>query len=295
MTDNLRGALWMLLAMAGFAVEDMLFKLITRDISPGFALAIFGLSGMVLFAALSRRAGEPVLHPQTFRPRLLLRSGFEIAGRLFFALALAYTPLSSTAAILQASPLVVTFGAALFLGEKVGMRRWTAMAMGLAGVLLILKPTPEAFRLDALLALAAMIGFSGRDLATRAAPQGVSRWQLGTLGFAVLLIAGTILMLTTGVPGHLPQPATWGLLAAETLFGVLAYTALTLAIQTGEISVVAPFRYLRLLVALLFAYFLFGERPDLWTLAGAVLIVGSGIYTLLRSGRVASPPPPTRP
>ena len=287
MSDNLRGALWMLLAMMCFACEDVLFKIITQEVSPGLALMVFGVLGMAIFAGMSRRAGEAVFHAQTLRPRLMIRSGFEIAGRLFFALALAYTPLSSTAAILQAAPLVVTFGAVLVFGEVVGWRRWTAMSVGLVGVLLILQPTPSAFRLDALFAVVATIGFAARDLATRAAPPSVSRWQLGTLGFLVLLIAGGLLVLVGGDALTVPSPFTAGLLLTETIIGVIAYTALTLAMKTGEVSVVSPFRYSRLLVALLFAVFLFGERPGVWTLAGAALIVASGTYTLLRNGRTA--------
>jgi drug/metabolite transporter (DMT)-like permease len=289
-SDNLRGSLFMVLAMMCFAGEDAFFKTVTADIAPGFALAIFGALGMVAFVALSLNAGEAVLNPEMVRPRLLIRSGFELTGRVFFALALAFTPLSTTSAILQATPLVVTLGAALVLGEKVGARRWSAMAVGFCGVLLILRPTPEAFRVDALLAVAGMIGFAGRDLATRAAPPSVSRYQLGTLGFFVVLSAGVILMVVAGDAPQLPPLRDLVMLGITAVFGVSAYTALTLAMRTGEISVVAPFRYSRLLVALVIAFFVFGERPDLWTLAGGVLIVGSGIYTLLRSGRKAAVP-----
>ncbi|MBT9384054.1 DMT family transporter [Pseudooceanicola sp. CBS1P-1] len=277
----------MLAAMMGFAVEDALFKVITRDVSPGEAMAVSGLCGIVLFSLLSARAGEPVLHEQTFGRRLMLRSVLEIAGRLFFGLALAYTPLSSTSAILQAAPLVVTAGAVVFFGEKVGPRRWSAICIGLLGVMMILRPTPEAFRADALLAVAATLGFAGRDLGTRAAPKGVSGWQLGTLGFIMLMLAGVILMIVQGLAPVWPRPGTMGLMALEAVAATSAYAALTRAMQTGEIAVVSPFRYTRLIAALAFAVLVFGERPDLWTLGGGLLIVVSGIYTLLRSGKKA--------
>ncbi|MWD29049.1 EamA family transporter [Aquicoccus sp. SCR17] len=272
-------------AMVFFGIEDALFKSVTESYPPGLALALFGLTGLVLYALQSLRAGEQVLHPEALRPRLLLRSGVEIAGRLFYALALAFTPLSATTAILQATPLVVTAGAALILGEKVGPRRWLAMGVGFAGVLLILRPTPEAFRLDALLAVAGMLGFAGRDLATRASPPAVSARQLGTLGFLVVTTAGLILLPFDSAAPRLPDASEGLRLVLTGAVGVTAYRLLTGAMRSGEIGVVAPFRYFRLLVALVLGLAIFGERPDLWTWAGSTLIVGSGLYTLARSRR----------
>lgn len=272
----------MVAAMLCFSVEDALYKKATASVSPGLALALFGLGGTVLYILLAFRAGEAAITPVMFQRPLMIRSGFELAARLFFALALAFTPLSTTSAILQASPLVVTLGAALFLGEAIGARRWSAMAVGFLGVVLILRPSPEAFRLDAMLAVIAMVCFSARDLATRAAPPAVSRWQLGTSGYAAVCAAGIVIMLVRGEAIVLPSGISLLVLAATAVVGVTAYTLLTQAMRTGEIAVVAPFRYTRLLAALAIAMVFFGERLDLWMLAGAVLIVGSGIYTLLR-------------
>lgn len=280
----------MVVAMALFAVEDALFKSVAPGLPPGEATLIFGCTGTLLYILLTLRAREPVLHPAILRRPLLIRTGFEIVGRLFFALSLAYTPLSVTSSILQAAPLVVTAGAALILQEQVGARRWIAMAVGFLGVLMILRPTPDAFRADALLAVAGMIGFAMRDLYTRASPPAVSTNQLGVLGFAVIIVAGLVMLPFDPAPPRLPSGTELGRLLLTGLVGVTAYTALTRAMRTGEISVVAPFRYSRLLVALFFAFLFFGERPDLWTLAGGALIVCSGIYTLIRSGRVPSGP-----
>ncbi|MAB08200.1 MAG: EamA/RhaT family transporter [Rhodobacteraceae bacterium] len=278
----------MVVAMTLFAVEDALFKSVAPGLPPGEATLIFGLTGTTIYILLTLRAGEPVLHPAILQPSLMLRTMFEIIGRLFFALSLAYTPLSVTSSILQAAPLVVTAGAALLLKERVGPARWIAMAVGFAGVLMILRPTPEAFRPDALLAVAGMIGFAMRDLFTRASPPAVSTNQLGVLGFAVIIVAGLLLLPFDPAPPRLPLAGELGRLLLTGVVGVSAYTALTRAMRTGEVSVVAPFRYSRLLVALLFAFVFFGERPDLWTLLGGALIVATGIFTLLRSNRRAT-------
>ncbi|WP_256444142.1 DMT family transporter [Citreicella sp. C3M06] len=283
MSGNALGALFMCVSMFLFAVEDALFKSVTPGLPPGEATLIFGVTATAIYIALTLHAREPVLHPAILRPTLLIRTFFEIMGRLFFALALAWTPLSVTSAILQAAPLVVTAGAALLLGERVGPARWIAMAIGFAGVILILRPTPDAFRIDALLALAGMVGFAMRDLFTRASPPAVSANQLGVIGCSVIIVAGLIMLPFDPAPPRMPEAGELLRLVLTGSVGAAAYFALTRAMRAGEVSVVAPFRYSRLLVALGFAYVFFGERPDLWTLAGGLLIVTSGIYTLLRA------------
>lgn len=273
----------MCVAMFLFAVEDALFKSVAPGLPPGEATLIFGVTATAIYILLTLRAKEPVLHPAILRPTLIIRTAFEIMGRLFFALALAWTPLSVSSAILQAAPLVVTAGAALLLKERVGAARWVAMTIGFAGVLLILRPTPDAFRLDALLAVAGMIGFAMRDLFTRASPPAVSANQLGVIGCSVIIAAGLIMLPFDPAPPRLPAAGELARLIATGSVGAAAYFALTRAMRAGDVSVVAPFRYSRLLVALAFAFVFFDERPDLWTLAGGTLIVASGIYTLVRS------------
>ncbi|MBY6113121.1 DMT family transporter [Mameliella alba] len=286
MTDNLKGSLWMMLAMLGFGVEDAFFKAATGSggITPGMGTVQFGLMAMAIYAIMARQAGIPLWDPAYLRRGLLIRTGFEILGRLFFALSLAYTPLSTTSAILQAAPLVVMASAGLILGEKIGPRRWAAMAVGFIGVLLIIRPSPAGIEANAIFALLGMIGFAGRDVATRTAPAHIRPAQLGVLGFAVVTCAGLVIMAFEPAITRPSLPAI-ALICGTALSGVIGYSALTAAMRTGEVSVVAPFRYSRLLVALILAYTVFGERPDTLTLAGAALIVGSGIYSLWRDGR----------
>jgi drug/metabolite transporter (DMT)-like permease len=131
------------------------------------------------------------------------------------------------------------------------------------------------------LAVVGLLGFAGRDLATRAAPQGLSNRQLGALGFAMLATAGAILLAVTG---GAKVPSGLGLLqlAGGTVFGTAGYHALTYAMRTGEVSAVTPFRYTRLIFAMVLAMVLFRERPDLATWIGAALVVGSGLFALTR-------------
>lgn len=282
--DNLRGAIWMVGAMAFFAVEDMFIKAAARHMPLGQVILIFGLVGAATFALLAARKGERILHPAAFSRPLLIRSSFEVAGRLFYSLAIALTPLSVASAILQATPLVVVAGAALLFGEKVGWRRWTAILVGFAGVLVILRPGVDGFTPLSLVTVLGLIGFAGRDLATRAAPKVLSNLQLGVYGMAMLALAGAILLAVSG-GASLPDPTGAALVAGTAAFGVSGYFALTVAMRTGDVSAVTPFRYTRLVFAMVLGIAVFGERPDAATLAGSALIVGAGLYALLRGRR----------
>ena len=127
--DTLRGSLLMALAMAAFAVEDMIIKSVAGAMPTGQVLIVFGLGGMAIFAVVARAQGSTLWHPGFCTRPLLWRCVAEVSGRLFFTLAIVLTPLSLASAILQATPLVVTAGAVIFFGETVGWRRWLAMTL----------------------------------------------------------------------------------------------------------------------------------------------------------------------
>jgi drug/metabolite transporter (DMT)-like permease len=218
---------------------------------------------------------------------VMLRNFSEAGGSAAFVSALALTSLSGASAIQQATPLAVTLGAALFLGEKVRWRRWTAIVIGLVGVLLIIRPGMSDFDPGSLLALLSVFLLAARDLASRAVPPDVSSMQLAAWGMLSLVPAGLLMLLVTGTaPAGVAAPDLIRLLAI--LFaGGGAYYAIVLATRIGELSAVMPFRYARLVFALVLAYFVFGERPDGPMLLGSGLIVGTGLYTLWRTAQQA--------
>lgn len=270
--------------MALFTLEDMFLKTAMAQIHVGLGLMIFGAGGLAVFLIWARLRGEPVLHPAMRQPPMLWRSGSEVMGRLFYTLAFALAPLSLVTAILQATPLVVALGAVVFFAEQVGWRRWLAIASGFLGVLIILRPGTEAFDVTAIFALLGMLGFAGRDLATRASPASMTNAQLGVLGFAMLIVSGLILTAFTGL-GPLPDPKAQAALGAAVGVGVLAYTCLTASMRVGEVSLTVPWRYTRLVFAMVLGMIVFGERPDAATLIGSAIIVLSGLYTLHRATR----------
>lgn len=285
-SDNMRGAALMVVAMLGFALEDMSLKMAMRVVPVGEALVIFGVLGMFSFIGLAQSRGQRVFHPAVLSKVMALRAVSEVLGRLGYTLGFVMIPLSNASAILQATPLVVVAAAAMIFGEKVGWQRWLAVVIGFIGVLIILRPGVEGFSAGSIFAVVGMLGFAGRDLATRAAPPVLSNFQLGIYGFFMLIPSGLILI---ALSGDVMIPETyelrWITLAAAV--GVLAYWALTSAMRLGEISVVTPFRYTRLPFALIAGAMIFDERPDWPMLLGGVLIVGSGIYTLTHARAAA--------
>jgi drug/metabolite transporter (DMT)-like permease len=294
-SHNLAGAAWMIASMAGFAVEDAFLKSAATHLPLGQVLTMMGIMGVLCFGGLAIGRGEKPIPQGLFSGTMIIRTGFEIVGRLFYGLAVALTPISTASAILQATPLVVVLGAAFLFGEKVGALRWLLITLGFVGVLIIIKPgygssgiagsDETGFTALSLLAVVGVIGFAGRDLATRAAAPSLSMAQLGVAGFLALIFAGMILLVWQG-GAALPSAMAWAQVAGTTVFGVLGYGALTQAMRTGQVSAVTPFRYSRLLFAMILGVVVFGERPDGTTMLGATLIVGCGVI-LMASGRRA--------
>jgi drug/metabolite transporter (DMT)-like permease len=284
--ENLRGAILMTAAMLGFAIEDMFIKLLAATVPLGMVLILLGAGGALVFAVLALLRGDALFSRDLLARSVLIRNSGELIGTIGFITAIALTPLSSASAILQATPLVVTLGAALFLGEQVGWRRWSAILAGFAGVLLIIRPGLAAFEPLSLFAVLGVIGLALRDIATRTVPRSISSMQLSTYAFATLVPAGFGMLAFTGQSLRMLTPLEGLLMAAALGFGVLAYYAIVAAMRMGDVAVITPFRYSRLVFALIFGVLFFGERPDAATLAGSALIVASGIYTFWREARL---------
>jgi len=220
---NLKGALLMVLAMFCFSLEDMAVKQAAAHMPVGQILTLFGFAGTMIFAGLTWQRRERVFHPVMAERVMVIRAGFEVLGRVFFTLSLALTALSTTSAILQATPLMVAAAAVVIFREPVSLSRWALIALGFLGVLLVIRPGLDGFSPLSILAVLGMIGFAGRDLATRAASPVLSYAQLGVTGFAALLLSGLLLSVYDGY-WIMPQLTDLGYIIMASLVGVAAYT-----------------------------------------------------------------------
>ncbi|MBU0782080.1 MAG: drug/metabolite transporter (DMT)-like permease [Loktanella salsilacus] len=283
--DNLRGSILMVLAMLGFALEDMFMKQMANALPTGQILAMLGLGGGLIFAIVCWVQGQSLLARDVLHPMVLLRNFGEVFGTVGYVSAVILTPISSASAIFQATPLFVTLGAALFLQESVGWRRWVAIAVGFCGVLLIIRPGLDSFQPASLFAVQGVIFLGIRDLATRRIPRSISSMRLSTYAFAVIVPTGLVLMAVMGDSFAVPSGTDSWRIAGSIAAGVLGYYALVTATRLGDMSHIAPFRYSRLVFALIVGTTVFGERPDLATLIGAAIIVGSGTYAAIREGQ----------
>lgn len=282
--DNLRGIGLMILAMVGFTLADSFVKAAARDLPVGQILALLGAIGGTVFALMTRAQGHRAFARDFFSGGVILRNASEIWGTVCYVTALSLIDLSTASAIIQATPLTVTMGAVLLLGEQVHWRRWSAIFVGFVGVLIILRPGGSSFEPASIWAVFGMFGLAMRDLSTRMVPKDMPTMRISTYGMAMLLPAGLVLMAT----GQTPQPISllnWGQIIGLVCISMLGYWAITAAMRVGDVSVVAPFRYTRILFALVVGAVVFGERPDMWTIIGVAITIAAGIYAFLRERR----------
>ena len=285
--NNLNGILLVIAAMAAFTLEDMFIKQLSQDLPVGQILIMLGAGSATVFATLVAAKRQNLFAAAAWKPAALLRALSEAVGALCFASALALVDISTVAAVFQALPLVITMGAALFFNEQVGWRRWSAITVGFIGVLMIIRPELSGFEPASLLVLASVFAIAARDLLTRLTDSSVSSAVVSFQGFASLIPAGVVLLLFT--PGEVAvlDGAQSMMILGGILFGVMGYYGIVVAMRVGDASAVTPFRYSRLLFSILAGMVMFNERPDFMTLAGASLIIGSGMYTFIREHRLA--------
>jgi drug/metabolite transporter (DMT)-like permease len=281
MTDNARGALMMALGMAAFTFSDAVMKLIGQSLPLFQAVLMRGVLVSALFMAIAWRAGA-LVGPVAPRDRglMALRVVAEAMCAWFFFLALFNMPLANVIAIFQALPLAIVAAGAIFFGERVGWRRWLMIALGFVGVLMIVRPGTEGFDRFSVYALLSVAAVTVRDLATRRMSRGVPSLRVAFWSaFGVTLFAAAGSLTEDWVP---PDGRLLGLLALGAGFILGGYLMSIMAVRHGELAVVTPFRYTGLVWALLLGWFVFGDWPDGMTLAGAAVIVATGLYTLWR-------------
>ena len=241
-TDNTAATLLMVGAMAAFAVEDLFLKRAAMALPPGQVIAMMGLGGALVFWAMAAFKGQKVLTLRALKGAPFVRSLSEAGATMLYITALALIPLSVNSALLQASPLVVTMGAALFLGEPVGWRRWTAIGVGFAGVLIVLQPWNDGFQAAGILTVFCVVALASRDLSTRAMPTDIGTFPLVSWAYMALVPAGVILMAIGGHALTAIDPTRWFDLAMALISGLFGYYAVTAATRMGEAAVIAPFR-----------------------------------------------------
>ena len=281
MTNNIYGALFMTLSMLSYAANDVLMKYSGYSLplfQSIFLRGIFVISFLTIIAYFRKELFITVQKKQM--KFICLRALGDIAATICFLTALFNMKIANATAILQSLPLAITLVAALFLKEKVGWRRWSAIIVGFIGMLIIIRPTSSGFSIYSIIALLSVAFIVLRDLSTRQLSSKIPSVFVALMTSIGVAISGLIFM-----PFEIwLSPSTQQVLilcyaACFLVFGILFSV---MCMRIGEVGFVSPFRYSILLVAIVFGIFFFNEYPDNYTIIGSGIIILTGLYTLYR-------------
>ncbi|HET7715325.1 MAG TPA: DMT family transporter [Bauldia sp.] len=285
--DNLRGILAISAANLLFLINDTLIKLASPVMPLGEILFIRGLFATILLVPIVMAADVLKFAPMLWNASLAWRTVAEVFAALLFILALFNIPIANINAILQVVPLMVTACAAIFLGEKVGWRRWAAIFVGFLGVLIVIRPGLGGFDAYSFVALGSMVFITLRDLTTRTMPRGIPALLVALVTAVAVCLTGPVFGVLANETWVVPDGAALLLVGGAALFLIGGYLFAVDFMRHGDIAVVAPFRYIVILWAIIVGYLVWREVPDLAMIVGTSLVIASGIYTIHRERRIA--------
>ena len=279
-TAALRGIALMVFGSMLLTLNDAILKWLVADYPVGQLIFLRAWFVAIPIAVIAWRSGG-LSSLRVVDPRgHVIRALFVICSSYSFMTALRFMPFPEATAILFASPLFVTALSVPVLGEKVGWRRWTAVCVGFAGVLLIIRPTGDAFQMAALLVLASALFGGLRDLTTRRITARESSTAILVTTTTIVGLSGLLSLPVTD--WRMPAPADLALLAITgTLMGS-AHFCLIECFRQAEAALVAPFKYSALLWAGVLGWLMWRHVPDAWAMLGAGIVVASGLYILHR-------------
>jgi S-adenosylmethionine uptake transporter len=285
LSENIRGAAFMVGAMTAFTINDAFMKALSDEVHLFQAIFMRGVGVVACLTALCWAMGQ--LRFDMARRDwglIVLRSLAEAGGAYFFITALFNMPIANVSAILQSLPLTVSLAGALFLREPLGWRRIVAIAIGFCGVLLIVQPGGEDFNIYGIYAVASVACVTVRDLAVRRMSRSVPSVMVALVAAFTVMLMGLVGSIWADWQ-PMTTKASLQMLGATT-FVIGGYVCSVAAMRVGEISFVAPFRYASLLVALVLGYVVFRDFPGLLALSGAAVVVLTGLFTLYREARL---------
>ncbi len=284
--DALRGGASMALAMLAFIINDTMIKVVGTNLPLGEMLMVRGAFVVIIITSMAAATGALRRYAGIFSRAVALRTAADVATTFVYLTALLHMPIANATAINQAVPFVIVVLSAVFLGERVGIRRLSAVVVGFCGVLLVVKPASSDFNFYSLFALASMFTISLRDIVTRRIPAAVPSILVALSNALGVTVCGAIY---TMFEGWRPlTPTETGVLLACALSIAVAYTFMVLTVRLAHVSTTAPLRYTIIVWSLLAGFLVFGDTPDITALAGIALIAGSGLYTLVRERRLKS-------
>ena len=267
----------MITAMGCLTLADLLIKIASQTLPIGQVMIFYGVGSIIVFWSLMGIKGEPIRLSPLTNPAVLLRNIGDLIAINGMCLALVYVPISTVGAVIQTVPIMVTVAAALFLGERVGTRRILAIFIGFLGTLFIIQPGATTFEITTILVFIAAVGMALRDIATKLVRENFSTLLLTFYTSMLFILSGSVLLIITG-GASVPDMGMIAILAATIVLGSLGFFFTTEAVRMGEVSVVIPFRYTRILFSLAAGILVLGEQINPIMLFGIALTILSGLY-----------------
>lgn len=277
---RLRGIAWMVAANVAFTALDTVAKILGQSIDPLQVAWFRYATNLVLVLFVLRAWGRPYLF-DTSKPLLQLIRGLCLLGSTVFNfVALRYLQLAEVAAIAFAGPLFITALAGPLLGEKIGWRRWGAVGVGFVGMLVVIRPGIGGMHWAALFSVASVTCYAFYVILTRHLGRTETSEGLVLHGAVV----GTVVLMPMLPPAWETPTSGWIWLAliATGFLGGLGHFMLIQAYKRAPATVIAPFTYMQIVWMVIAGYLVFGDKPDVWTLYGAGIIISSGLYILHR-------------
>jgi drug/metabolite transporter (DMT)-like permease len=283
LSGSARGALWMLIAAVFFAGMAFLVRVASKDVHPLEVVFFRNALALVFMLPWLARIGLSGLKTTRFGLHSV-RSALGLTAMACWFTAMAYMPLAEATALGFTAPIFSAIGAALLLGEVVRARRWIAIMVGFMGMLIIVRPGSEAISIPALLAISSALFVAASSLCIKS----LSRTEApNTMVLYMALLTTPISLIPAAFVWSWPSLETWGWLIALGICATIGHLSLARAFGAADASAVMPYDYARLPIVALIAFVAFGEIPDLWTWAGAGVIVASTIYISRREATAA--------
>lgn len=285
--ENVRGIATLSACNLLFLINDTLIKLANEGMPLSEILFFRGLTATILIIPLVVMSGAHKEIPLLRNWPLFWRTVAEIFAAATYLLALFQIPITNANTIAQVVPLMVTAAGAIFFGEAVGARRWSAIVVGFIGVIIVVRPGLEGFNAYGLLAVAAAFFITLRDVTTRMMPRGLSAILVALVTGAAVGLSAPLVALLLGETWVMPTPKGLALIFAAVFFLIGGYLTAVDFMRHGDISVVAPFRYTIIIWAIIIGFIVWHEVPDWPMLIGTGIIAASGIYTFRRERNLA--------
>ena len=276
--NNLKAALFVTIGMAMIVTNDAIVKHMSQVLGIGQIMFLRGLLVCAVFATVLTIRRQPMFNRVVLNRWNLARGAMELMATLFFLTGLSLLPIATASTLAFSSPIFLALFASLWINERVGLVRWLVILTGFFGVMLIADPFADEINWAVILPITCGVFVALRDLLIRFVPANISSTQVAFTNAWIVTLGGGVYMLvqgwgSVGLAWYLWLPALAVAIYCGYIFNIMGT-------RLGELSFVGPFKYTAIILAFIYGYLIWGDVPTTMMLAGAAVIIASGIYLI---------------